>query len=189
MLDMILACPLPSRVLTAHSSCNVRQSWRVNVSWCRKENSRDLRLYFALPRHGVRWPESHNSASSPIRVDGLWQHTCVELFVAALDGVGYREFNFATHGDWAAYDFVAYRQPAERLPQIPQPRVVTDVAGDVCLVSVELDAACLPDDVNAKFSATVVLESSSGELSYWAAHHPGPQPNFHHRDGFVLTLN
>ena len=118
-----------------------------------------------------------------MRVDGLWQHTCVELFFAVADGAGYREFNFATNGDWAAYDFIAYRERAASLPQISPPRVVANVAGDVCHVSIELDAACLPDDVNAKFSATVVLESSSGELSYWAAHHPGPQPDFHHRDG------
>ena len=32
-----------------------------------------------------------------------------------------------------------------------------------------------------------VIERTDGELEYWALNHPAPQPDFHHRDGFVLS--
>jgi hypothetical protein len=35
---------------------------------------------------------------------------------------------------------------------------------------------------------SAVLQSSSGELSYWAVAHPGSEPDFHHREGFCLKL-
>ena len=43
--------------------------------------------------------------SEPWRADELWQTTCFEAFLRAADGDGYREWNFAPSGNWAAYDF------------------------------------------------------------------------------------
>src|SRR5690606_15924970 len=43
------------------------------------------------------------------RADQLWRHTCLEVFVAGRGSQGYREFNFSPSGEWAVYDFSAYR--------------------------------------------------------------------------------
>src|SRR5689334_15899567 len=44
---------------------------------------------------------------APRRTDGLWRHTCFEIFILKPDGKGYIEFNFAPSGEWALYDFKA----------------------------------------------------------------------------------
>ena len=44
------------------------------------------------------------------RADGLWQMTCLEAFLRADEAEAYREWNFAPSGQWAAYDFTAYRE-------------------------------------------------------------------------------
>ncbi len=45
----------------------------------------------------------------PIATDGLWEHTCFEVFVAVEGEEGYHEFNFSPSGQWAAYAFSDYR--------------------------------------------------------------------------------
>jgi hypothetical protein len=35
---------------------------------------------------------------------------------------------------------------------------------------------------------TAVIETATGEKSYWALHHPAEKPDFHHRGGFALSL-
>jgi hypothetical protein len=35
---------------------------------------------------------------------------------------------------------------------------------------------------------TAVLQQQSGSCSYWALRHPGPEADFHRRDGFALRL-
>ena len=53
-------------------------------------------------------------SSEPWRADELWRTTCFEAFLMAEDGAGYREWNFAPTGNWAAYDFTGYREGMER---------------------------------------------------------------------------
>jgi len=36
---------------------------------------------------------------------------------------------------------------------------------------------------------TAVIEANDGSRSYWALHHPEASPDFHHRAGFILSLN
>src|SRR5262245_16977310 len=43
------------------------------------------------------------------QVDGLWQHTCFEAFIAARDSPAYWEFNFSPSSEWAVYQFRGYR--------------------------------------------------------------------------------
>jgi hypothetical protein len=39
-----------------------------------------------------------------------------------------------------------------------------------------------------RLAVSAVLEARDGSLSYWALRHPPGRPDFHHRDGFALTL-
>jgi hypothetical protein len=36
---------------------------------------------------------------------------------------------------------------------------------------------------------SAVIEENSGAKSYWALKHPPGKPDFHHADGFDLTLS
>lgn len=144
-----------------------------------------LRLGFVF--HGdvdrIVIPES----SSPIRVDGLWQHTCCEAFVAVPGETGYREFNFSPSGAWAAYAFSDYRKAAS-LPLGPVPPIAFVPAEGTLTLATTLAPGWLPKAPHLRLALSVVIETVDGERSYWALAHPAAQPDFHHRDGFVLPL-
>jgi hypothetical protein len=144
-----------------------------------------LTLDFALEGDisGLRIPEPRSSR----RVDGLWRHTCFEVFIMAEDGPGYREFNFSPSGEWAAYAFRGYRDGVELGIELA-PEIVVRQTGD----RLELDAAIcqdvLPPGRRLRLGLSAVVEDADGVLSYWALRHPACKPDFHHRDAFVLPL-
>jgi hypothetical protein len=108
------------------------------------------------------------------RADGLWRHTCCELFVARKGSGAYQEFNFSPSGEWAAYAFDGYRKLARNLDVVPLIRNFLDVE--------------LAEAEQGPIGVTAVIEDTDGNLSYWALRHPAGRPDFHHRDGFALEL-
>ena len=123
------------------------------------------------------------------RGDGLWTHTCCELFVAAADGPAYREFNFSPRGAWAAYDCSDYRagiRPAavDSEPQLQLRQgaeewtLVVSVAGHDLLPTVQ--------SAELRLGLSMVVEQPNSTLAYWALRHPSGRPDFHHRDAFVI---
>jgi hypothetical protein len=96
----------------------------------------------------------------PRFADGLWRHTCFEVFVAKKGARAYREYNFSPSGEWAAYAFSSYRK-----------RGPAKIAGGPLQIGL-----------------CAVIEEKSGALSYWALRHPRRKPDFHDRRGFVLEL-
>lgn len=128
---------------------------------------------------------------SPSAVDGLWEHTCFELFVAAPGKAGYREFNFSPSGQWAAYAFSDYRiRSAWTASQAPV--ISFAQSNNHLLLEAVIAAVDLPQnmaDESFQLGLTAVIEANDGSLSYWALHHPEVRPDFHHRDGFILSFN
>ena len=127
----------------------------------------------------------------PGRIDGLWQHTCFEAFVAIKGAPAYREFNFSPSGQWAAYAFQAYRDGAP-LAQTSEPQIKLRTSGN----QFELDAliprdSLPPRPVSARLvlALSAVIEEEGGVFCYWAMTHPSTQPDFHHPDSFVLELD
>jgi hypothetical protein len=125
------------------------------------------------------------SPGSGRRADELWRHTCFEAFLTGEAGA-YREFNFAPSGDWAAYEFKAYRAgrwspPLATAPSIESARTAHDFT---------LTATFTPDAraERARLGLAAVIEDVDGSLSYWALRHPRSSPDFHHADGFVLEI-
>lgn len=121
----------------------------------------------------------------------LWEHTCFEAFVAVDGARGYHELNFAPSGEWAGYDFAAYREVAGLADAALAPRIAVRPAAD----RLELDAELaldrlLLDQARAplRLGLSAVIEASDGTLSYWALRHPAGKPDFHHADAFALRL-
>ncbi|MCS5705477.1 MAG: DOMON-like domain-containing protein [Cyanobacteriota bacterium] len=125
-------------------------------------------------------------ATAPARCDGLWQHTCLEAFVADADADAYWELNMAPSGDWALYRFTGYRIGQESPPgealSFPITRRVDGLELQLRWpLPTELTSAA-----ELRLGITAVVEQRSGALSYWALHHPGQEADFHRRDGFSL---
>jgi hypothetical protein len=127
--------------------------------------------------------------ATPGPMDGLWQHSCCEAFVAGDAAPGYTEFNFSPSGQWARYVFDDYRVRASHqgMPAW-RPTMTFSEDGPERILKVTLEAALLPP-ANGRLALACVLEDAAGGLSYWALRHPHDRPDFHHRDGFALMLD
>lgn len=132
------------------------------------------------------------SPAAPVPTDGLWQHTCFEAFVATDDEAAYREFNFSPSSEWAAYRFASERQrdaATENRERVLLAPPLANITARSITLTVRVPAAALPRSPSAlSIGLCAVIEERDGRLSYWALHHPGERPDFHHRDGRTLRL-
>ena len=166
--------------------CNTIQTVQVKVE---SEPQGNLQLSYELTGDlaQIHIPEPQ----PPAAVDGLWEHTCFEMFVAVEGEAKYHEFNFSPSGQWAAYAFSSYRVgsvwTANRRPVICFAR-----SNEHLLLEAVIAAADLPRNVTGKplqLGLAAVIEAKDGSCSYWALRHPEARPDFHHRAGFILSLN
>ncbi len=171
------------------TTCEAVQSIDVRVSrvrWASSEATSGLALTYTLVGDcsRLRIPVS----GPPARADGLWQHTCFEVFIAVADKAGYGEWNFAPSGNWATYQFRGYRDRELSAQDAPPPQLVWRATAQ----RLELDARfCLPPrfvDRPLRLALSAVIEDHLGKLSYWALRHPPGKPDFHHADGFALEI-
>lgn len=135
------------------------------------------------------------SVCQPQRRDELWRHTCFEVFARHDNEAKYCEFNFSPCGDWAAYEFDNYRAARRDAAQRPIDITMqtTGLAQIRLRARIDLAAAFANDTLALKragwrLNCAAVIESTEGVLSYWAVHHPRPQPDFHDAAGFRITL-
>ncbi len=133
---------------------------------------------------GLRLP----SPLPPGPADGLWQHTCCEVFIAGHDDAGYREFNFSPSGQWAAYRFTGYREPDTGFMPPAAPQIDLQPQADGFQLDARLAAALLPTGRILQLGLSVVIETADGSKSYWALAHGAARPDFHLRQSFTLTL-
>jgi hypothetical protein len=119
--------------------------------------------------------------------DGLWRHTCMEVFVGCVPPGLYLEFNLAPTGQWAAYRFSGYRSGMAPLTGIRAPRIELRTLSDRLLLSADVE---LPGDLTAdlRLGITAVVEDAQGQLGYWAVRHAGDRPDFHLPDSFGLEI-
>jgi hypothetical protein len=122
----------------------------------------------------------------PQRRDGLWRHTCCELFVRNRTGTGYIEYNFAPCGDWAAYRFRDYRAGMVPLETSPF-RIALERSAAMLMVTVTLGDLLLDTLRGRPIGIACVVETPT-EISYWALAHPPGAPDFHHPSSFALEV-
>lgn len=121
-------------------------------------------------------------------MDGLWQHTCFEAFLAEPGQTHYFEFNLSPSSQWAAYNFSDYRQQVPYTPtQLPQIQVSQSQDQLALTATIGLPPGLIGKPI--QLGLTAVVEDQNGQLSYWAVKHPTAKPDFHHRDGFILPIN
>lgn len=113
--------------------------------------------------------------------DGLWRHTCFEIFVARKGSRAYREYNLALSGEWAGYAFKKYRVRSEEDVRAPRTRIRR--RGDTLRLDTKVKAKG-----RVRIGLSAVIEEKGGALSYWALRHPPGKPDFHHRRSFTLEL-
>lgn len=160
--------------LSVAASCAVRAG---GAGECRFEVAGDLAAIVV--------PEVAGAA----RIDGLWRHTCFEVFIARRGAAGYLEFNLAPSGHWAAYAFGDYRAPAPP-PTVAAPTIRLEATtGRLSLTAlVGRGSWPEPDGGALEVGLAAVLEATDGVLGYFALRHPTERPDFHDRRGFALTL-
>lgn len=120
------------------------------------------------------------------RADGLWKHSCFEVFMRRVGEPGYVEYNFSPSGEWAAYRFRGYREQASSQDDLhpPEMRIVRSPEQLEMVVTLDLKQV-LPPNGQLQLGLAAVIETSDGGLSYWAQKHPTEKPDFHHPDSFV----
>ncbi|MEQ7872792.1 DOMON-like domain-containing protein [Sphingomonas sp. ASV193] len=124
-------------------------------------------------------------SDAPSRGDELWRTTCFEAFVQLEGESGYREYNFAPSGDWAAYDFTAPREGMRE----PELAAAPYVRREDNLTWWTLGATiAVPADRALRLGLTAVIEETDGTKSYWALAHGGASPDFHDPACFRVAL-
>ncbi len=128
-------------------------------------------------------------ADRPARRNRLWQETCCEFFLAPQNLPQYWEFNLSFAGHWNVYGFENYRQGMREEPALAAlPFTVTQTSASLLLtLKVEL-SGFIPAGRPLGAAIAAVIQARDGTLTYWALAHPGPQPDFHRRDAFIINL-
>ncbi|MDA8433679.1 MAG: DOMON-like domain-containing protein [Nitrospiraceae bacterium] len=129
------------------------------------------------------------AAEMPARRDRLWEETCFELFLGPEHSDRYWEFNLSPSGLWNVYCFESYRRGMREEQALTALPFAADVRRDSLVVSLEADLSALigrGEKLQAGVAAVVRL--ADGSLTYWALAHPGPKPDFHRRDSFLLEV-
>ncbi len=125
------------------------------------------------------------------RADGLWQHTCFEVFAAAEAARGYYEFNFSPSLEWAAYRFSEYREGMQPASLTRAPGLRARRTPDQLELTAHLHLEGLSELTCApalRLGLTAVIEDDGGRLSYWALRHVPGNADFHDPDAFALEL-
>jgi hypothetical protein len=127
-------------------------------------------------------------SANPARKDELWKAACFEFFLATKDSPHYWEFNLSPSGDWNVYHMDAYRRIGFREELLIQ-QLACEIHRDTdnFRLRAELDLNPILSISQAlDIGITAVIQTKSGNETYWALVHPAPQADFHLRESFIL---
>lgn len=155
---------------------------RVAVRWHETRHGQIFLRWLVEEADALKVPPFAGSG----RADKLWETTCFELFLADADGKGYREYNFAPSGRWAAYGFSGYRDGKSPIDPLVQPAITTDAGQRIFVLTAVIQASDIAGAARASLSA--VIDEVDGTRSYWALAHPPGDPDFHDPRCFAMPL-
>ncbi len=119
----------------------------------------------------------------------LWRQTCFEFFIGIKDTSAYWEVNFCQDGCWNVYHFTSYRtgMREEHLINSPVCRILKD--GNFFSLTCIVDFNSVVDTFSdLEVGVSSVVRTIDGRSCFWAAVHPGKEPDFHNRETFVFVL-
>ena len=159
---------------------------QVRLAAAGSEDGPGLVLHYALSGDvsALRLP----APTTPGPADGLWQNSCFEAFIGASGDTAYREFNFSPSGQWAAYRFSSERVRDPASETRIDPVMNWQSSSDGLSLQVWLPLHALPPvhpERSWDLGLSAVIQTTDGQLSYWALRHPGARPDFHHRGGWL----
>ena len=146
-----------------------------------------LRYVVECDMEAIQWP----APAAPAFTDGLWQHTCFEVFMRGEESTAYVEGNFSPSWEYAFYGFSGYREGMTALPRAEDPQISFDAAHDQFALETTIDLASIASEMAAidwTIGLSAVIENVEGGKSYYALAHPGGAPDFHHASCFALEL-
>lgn len=122
------------------------------------------------------------------RTDGLWRHTCFEMFVKPMKGEGYFEFNFSPSSSWAAYGFDRYRLGMSEIEGILPPQISMLATPQQLELHVDFSMGLLAAWPQWQLGLSAVIETQDGAQSLWALAHPPGRADFHHEHCFAVQV-
>jgi len=127
----------------------------------------------------------------PKRVEGLYHHTCIEVFLKR--GKKYLEWNFAFSGDWCLFLFDGYRTRAKyKIPNESELFSLSHISQSSSEASIKaliyLDKLDFLEETESEIGFSAILEHPKSILSYWALTHLGNKPDFHQEKSFIAKI-
>jgi hypothetical protein len=123
---------------------------------------------------------------APVRTHGLWESTCVELFLRGEGENNYLEFNFSPSGDWAAFAFSRYRHGMVQAELPAPPDIETEPSADRLIIDIAVSPYI--DDRPYLMNVAAITQGPAGERAFWSGFHPDHGPDFHHPSCFIDQL-
>lgn len=152
----------------------------------RRANNLHVRYVLEGPLKDLVLPEARRD---PHRVQGLWNTTCFELFLAAEGFPAYWEFNLSPSGNWNVYRFESYRQGMTEEESFASLPFDVRRGGDSLTLSLNVDLRrIVRREQVLDVAVSAVTQGRDSSLTFWALVHRGERPDFHRREGFVIRL-
>lgn len=123
----------------------------------------------------------------PARRLQLWQHTCFELLWGPLHHPTYWELNASPSGDWNVFTFSDYRDGMTEEPRVAAVDIGTQRHARGLRLVCTVPIAGLEHPGPYRLAPAAVIRLDDGQRTFWATHHPGDTPDFHHPLSFTLT--
>ena len=144
-----------------------------------------LRIEYRLS--GLNVPTMFPAPSAnPARRLQLWRQTCFELFWGPLHHPNYWELNASPAGHWNILAFADYRRGMAEEPRIAA-SIGTRHHSRGFSLCCTLPVAALECAGPLRLAPAAILRLDGGQRTFWAVHHPGETPDFHHPLSFTLT--
>ena len=146
-----------------------------------------LRIEYDL--NGLNQPADLPTPSpNPARRLQLWQHTCLELLWGPLQHPHYWELNASPTGDWNVFAFSDYRDGMTEEPRITAVEIGTQRHARGLRLVCTVPIAGLERPGPCRLAPAAIIRLADGQRTFWATHHPGDAPDFHHPLSFTLTV-